>query len=325
MSVKEGVLYLDNFNFSLLGGTFATKGAYDTRDMKHPLFDFSLQIKDISIPGAYNAFSTVQAFAPIAQVANGLFSSEISLKGELSQSMMPLFQTLNGTGVFNIREAGLRPSPLMEQVGRITSLSVFPGGAQASPQAITQLRDLLLKAEFSNGRMFINPTELRLGGYAATVAGSAGFDGSIDYLLMLNIPKGQVSSQLSQRLDALTGGNQSASDMVQVNLQLKGLYSSPQVALAPGGTKESIKKDLENKLAEEKQAAREIVQETARETVRDAVSNLLGTRRDSLQNDSSAQRPAIAPQERVKDAANKLLDRFRKKPAATQPDTLKNN
>jgi hypothetical protein len=60
----------------------------------------------LSIPGAYQNFNIAKAFAPVAQMATGLFSSEFKLSGELTQNLLPALGTLTGAGGVNILEAG---------------------------------------------------------------------------------------------------------------------------------------------------------------------------------------------------------------------------
>jgi AsmA-like C-terminal region len=318
MTVRGGVLALNNFQFGFLGGTFMTRGTYDPRNLAHPLFDFGLSIKDLSIPGAYQNFNIVKAFAPVAQMATGLFSSEFKLSGELTQSLMPALGTLTGGGGVNILEAGLKKLEILDQI------SNFTGVANLKNPSGLRLNDFKFKADMVNGKLFIAPTDLRLGGYAANIAGSVSVDGAIDYILKLTVPKNQLANRLSQELDAYLGGKQSANPNVELNLSLGGFFNRPVVKLLKGGTEAAIRQEIANRVAEEKQAAKEIAKETAKTVVTDFLKDKLRPKTDSTTatTDSTRAQPTPKPQERLKDAANKFLDRFKKRtPPTPAPDT----
>lgn len=324
VTVRDGVMKLDNFNFSMLGGNFATKGTYDPRNLAHPLFDFGFSIKDLGIPSAFTNFTTVKTFAPIANGASGIFSTDLSLKGELKSDLMPNLASLTGAGLIDIAELGLKQSGILDKISEFTKLKNFSG---------QNLKNLLLKAQFINGKMFIDPFDVKLNDYKANIAGSIGFDGSLDYFLKLDVPKNQIANELSQKLDAITGGAQSQSQTVQVNLRISGTYSKPQFKLEKGGTAETIKQEIAQKIAQEKEVAKEIAKETAKDIAKDALKQLLsGNKSDSTSvGDSTRKTNSIiqgigeTSKDKVKDAANKLLNRFGfgKKKTEPQPDTVR--
>lgn len=324
VTVRDGVMKLDNFNFSMLGGNFSTKGTYDPRNLAHPLFDFGFSIKDLGIPNAFANFTTVKTFAPIANGATGIFSTDLSLKGELKNDLMPNLSSLTGSGLIDIAELGLKQSGILDKISEFTKLTNLSG---------QNLKNLLLKAQFINGKMFIDPFDIKLSDYKANIAGSIGFDGSLDYFLKLDVPKNQIANELSQKLDAITGGAQSQSQTVQVNLRISGTYTKPQFKLEKGGTAETIKQEIAQKIAQEKEVAKEIAKETAKDIAKDALKQLLsGNKSDSTSvGDSTKKTNSIiggigeTSKDKVKDAANKLLNRFGfgKKKEEVKPDTVK--
>ncbi len=325
VTMKDGVLRLDNFNFSMLGGKFMTKGTYDPRNLAHPLFDFGFSIKNLGIPDAFANFTTVKTFAPITNGASGFFSTDLNLKGELKSDLMPNLATLTGSGLIQVVELGLKQAGLLEKISQFTKLNNLAG----------QVKDLLLKAQFVNGKMFVDPFDIKLNDYKANIAGSIGFDGSIDYFLKLDVPKNQIATELSQRLDAITGGTQSQSQTVQVNLRISGTYTNPQFKLEQGGTAEAIKQEIAQKIAQEKEVAKEVARETAKDIAKDAFNQLLtgGNKNDSTTVSDTAKRSGTVLQnigetskDKVREATNKLLNRFGigKKKEEVKADSVKN-
>jgi uncharacterized protein involved in outer membrane biogenesis len=335
MLVRGGVVQLNNFQFNYLGGQFVTKGSYDPRNLANPLFSFGLNIKEVSIPGAYQAFSPVRALAPVAQWASGLFSGNLTLAGNLQPNLMPNLASLSGGGLVNVLETGLQKLAILDQVSNLT------GVANLKNFSNLKLRNFNFKADLVNGKLFIPPTDLKISDYAANIGGSVGIDGSLDYVLRLNLPKNQLAAQLSQQLDQYVGGKQAANQTVEVHLAIGGTFARPAVKLIKGGTEAEIRKEIAAKVEVEKQAAQEIAKETAKTLVQDLINSKLKPQPDSAQqatdSTGAAPKPAPKPQERLKDAANQFLDRFRRRPAPapapvptdtlkkTEPDTAKAN
>ncbi len=320
MTVRGGTLALNNFQFGFLGGTFVTKGTYDPRNLAHPMFDFALSIKNLSIPRAYQNFNIVKAFAPVAQAATGLFASDFKISGELTQNLLPALGTLSGGGNIDILEAGLKKLEILEQI------SNFTGVANLKNVSGLQLKNFNFKADLVNGKLFVAPTDLKLGGYAANIAGSASIDGAIDYLLKLTVPKNQLADRLSQELDAYLGGKQSANPNVELTLSLGGFFLKPVVKLVKGGTEAAIRQEIAARVAEEKEAAKEIAKETAKSLVTDFLKDKLRPKNDSTSaalDTAGGTKPIPKPQERIKDAANKFLDRFKKRTVPARDTTAK--
>jgi hypothetical protein len=219
-----------------------------------------------------------------------------------------------------LAEIGLKKSGLLEKISEFTKLKNFSGQS---------LKNLLLKAQFINGKMFVDPFDVKLNDYKANIAGSIGFDGSLDYFLKLDVPKNQIANELSQKLDAITGGAQSQAQTVQVNLRISGTYTAPQFKLEKGGTAETIKQEIAQKIAQEKEVAKEIAKETAKDIAKDAFNQLLSgkTKSDSTsvgdstrKTNSVIQNVGETAKDKVKDAANKLFNRFgfgKKKPVVS--------
>src|SRR5690606_15968602 len=50
--VKDGIANLSGLKFNMLGGAFVVNGAYNTKDIDHPKYDFALKIQNMSVQQA---------------------------------------------------------------------------------------------------------------------------------------------------------------------------------------------------------------------------------------------------------------------------------
>jgi hypothetical protein len=250
IKIKEGIVRLENLDFNTLGGNFRIAGIYNTQDIENPVFDFQLDINNLSIPSAYKAFFTVKQLAPIAHLMEGEFSTDFSLGGQLKQNMMPDLSTLSGSGVLEIVNAALRGSESNVITG-ITSLTNL-----SEESTNVTLRDVLMSTQITDGRVLVEPFTIRMGDQKAIIAGSHGLDGSLDYRIKLDIPQQLVQSATSLVSSAVGQDLDLTARDVKLNLGIGGTYNNPQIRILgaeTGGTEEAARDALKAVVDEEKE------------------------------------------------------------------------
>jgi hypothetical protein len=317
--LRDGVLTFKDAGMQTLGGSIVINGAYDPRDLTAPKFDFNLSLTNLSIPEAFRSFSTVQAFAPVAQHMTGNFNTSMSFSGLLGQNMMPVLSSLDGKGLLRVAEAAFKDSPIIQGVTSLTRLN------EAS---MMQFRNLNIPFEINNGVMNIRPFDVRLWDYQATIQGSTGFDGSIQYLINMMVPAGRFGAQANNLLSALSNTESNANTLIPLSLNLSGSYNRPQIGLAGGNSMETL---LTNALRSRVASERENIQAQATEQFRAAEDSLkreLKLKADVLQDSvkKEAERKVADTKDKAVEEAKTLLrgviGRTRPVPAA-RPDTTR--
>lgn len=260
MVLRDGVLRFSDAGMKAMDGRIRVTGSYDPRDLTAPAFDFNLDISELSIAKAFQSLATVQAFAPIAKDLTGLVNTNINFSGLLGPDMMPVLPSLDIKGILKVTEAALRNSTILQGV---TSLTGLKDGNNLT------LRNLSIPVSIENGRMEIRPFDLKLWDYQTTIQGSAGFDGSMNYLLNMMVPAGKFGAQANTLLATISGTQASESTLVPLALNLSGTYNQPKIALAGGNSIETLltnalrsrldseKQNLQTKATEQFQAAQD--------------------------------------------------------------------
>ena len=77
--VENGILDLKGLQFDLLGGHIVMNGVYDTKGFEDAAFSYDLNIRNLSIPASFQNFTTVKAFAPMAALMDGDFSTDFKI------------------------------------------------------------------------------------------------------------------------------------------------------------------------------------------------------------------------------------------------------
>jgi hypothetical protein len=320
VQVKDKIARLNNVTFNTLGGTFATSGSYNTQSLQQPLFDMKLDIQNLGFKEAFNAFNTVQAFAPIAKVLEGKFSTNFAFAGELGQDMVPVFQTLDGKGVIKVLRAAVRDVPIVEKISSLTNFEELRSFV---------IENKMIDAQIVDGKLIVQPFKMDVGNIGMSVGGSTSSNGSIDYITALDVPTGKVGRELNTRLSSLLGtGSLAASERVTLKLNVGGTYSDPRVSLAEGSVKEKaadvVQSVVKNKLDEAKQQV-----DQRKQQLQDSVQNELARQRQEVERKAQQElekKRAEAEQQIKKQASDKVGGFLRQlsKPAA-KPDTAKVN
>jgi hypothetical protein len=292
--VKDGIANLNAVKFNMLGGAFAVNGTYNTKDINHPLYDLGVKIESLSIQQAASSFSIVKTYAPIAGLVSGSFGTDFKISGELGQDMMPKMNTVNGAGLIKVAQAALTQSKL---VSGITSLTKLDNSDQVT------LKDVLMSAAIKDGALTVKPFDVKFGEYKTNISGSTGLDGSINYLLKMNVPAGKLGSQLQGFINKNTGSNNSTSE-IPVTIALGGNYNDPKTSLLMEEQKQQVTEAV-TAVAEEK--GKQVVQGILEgEKPKDVLNNILKPKSDTSKVASGA--PADTTKTNVKQEAQKALE-----------------
>lgn len=252
--IKNGVIALEKVRFNVLDGAFEMNGSYNSAsNLELPLYDFSFKIDHLSIPSAFKTFNTVRKLAPFAEKMVGTFSTDLKVNGTIGEGMMPVYETMQGAGLMAIQQASMQNVKLLSAVSSVTKLNQEDGSLT--------LKDVLMTLEIRDGRVFVEPFELTLGGRKTTLSGSAGVDGTLDAAILTNVPTGQLGDAANALLSSFAGTSSLVSANMDLTLGITGTYDDPKVKLLsakPAGTdgSNSLKAALKDQAAEKVDAAK---------------------------------------------------------------------
>jgi hypothetical protein len=321
MRLKDGVLNFSDASMNTLGGSIGLSGSYDPRELTAPRFDFNLNLADLSVAEAFRSFNTVKAFAPIAQHLTGKFNSTLAFSGNLGQDMMPILSSLDGKGLLKVAQAALKDSKILEGITSLTALK---------DANTLQLKNISIPISINNGVMDVKPFDVKLWDYQANVQGSAGFDGSINYLINMQVPAGKFGSQANALIASISGTSASENTQIPLAFNLTGTYNAPKISLAGGNSIETL---LANALKSRVSGETEKIQAEATKqfaAAQDSIKQELQVKATALQDSVKKElvKQTDASKDKAVNEAKKLLKGFLPKattPAKTDTTTVKNN
>jgi len=105
MTLNNESLTIKDFAANTLKGDIGLSGIYSTLNAEKPVFDFKYKMNKIDFGESFNTFASIGVIAPIMEFVEGIFSTEMSFKGELKPDMSLDYNTLTAEGLIHTLNA----------------------------------------------------------------------------------------------------------------------------------------------------------------------------------------------------------------------------
>lgn len=223
MTIKNGVLTLNNVGANALGGSCKVSGSYDTSDPKTPNVNFDIALSKVSFAETFKSVEAVQKFAPIFEDLLGTYSMNLKFNTTLGQSIMQTLSGLTGSGALQTNDVKV------ENVPALTSLS-----SALKTDALKNIspKDLNLPFSIDKGQVITKPFNLNIGdGGVLKLEGSTGLDQSINYKGTVTLPKSLANNYVNN-----------------VPITISGTFSNPKIGVDTKGLLTNAASSLTNQL-----------------------------------------------------------------------------
>ncbi|MFR0676773.1 AsmA-like C-terminal region-containing protein [Dysgonomonas mossii] len=206
MTVKNGVLALNNVGANALGGSCKVSGTYDTSEPKTPKVNFDLALSKVSFAETFKSVESVQKFAPIFEKLGGTYSMNFKFNTSLGETIMQTLASLTGSGALQTNDVKI------EGVEALTALS---SSLKTDALKSFSTKDLNLPFTISNGKLNTRPFNVNFGnGGVMKLEGATGLDQSIDYKGTVTLPKSLANHYVSS-----------------VPITIGGRFTSPKIGI----------------------------------------------------------------------------------------------
>ncbi len=292
--VKDGKVIMDKLSMNMLQGSMLLSGEYNTQDIKTPMVDMDMSIKNIDIPSAFTAFNTVKKLAPVAENMKGKISSDLKFTSNLDSAMSPVYTTIVGNGFLMSEEIVIANSETFVKIAQVLKNDKFKD---------VVIQDIKANFEIRNGRVFVEPFDTKLGPAKANIGGDQGIDQTMNYFMNLAIPRSEFGSAANDVYQGLLnqasakGINIQQSNDVNVQLKITGTFSDPVIGL-----------DVKESMTKAKNEVKEAVQEKIKaevQKVKDDVNEKVSAEADKILKDAEKQAETIRVE--AKAAGEKLV------------------
>lgn len=310
IEVADRKVMLRKLGMNLLDGSMIMNGEYDTRDRSMPTVDFHFDMQDIDIPKAFDAFNTVRILVPAARNASGNVSMQLDMTSVLAADMTPEMNTLAGAGRLQSKNVELDNSKVFNKIGNILKTDRY---------RTLSVNDLDVDFEIRNGRVYVDPFDVKLGRNTMTVSGDQGIDKTMNFNIAMGIPRSSLGSGAGSALEGLSslagpqGMNLAAGNTVNMNFLVSGMVDDPKVSPVFGsaGTgvkqqaREAVKERVQEQVKEVKQEVRENVEEKKASIMKEAGEEAQKIRDAAKKTgDELVRQAGIEGDQRIRDAGN---------------------
>jgi len=306
--IKNKEVNMTQLGMQLLDGSMVMNGKYSSADIKKPSFDFGLGITDFDVQKTGAAFPTVQKMAPIVKSASGKYSCKMTVKGLLDQKMQPVMNTLSGGGNLITSAIIVQDFPPTQKIADALKIE--------SLKKIT-VPKTNLSFHFIDGRVTVDPFDADLNGIKAKIAGSNGFDQTIDYKINAEIKRSSLGGAANSAINGIVaqanskGANFSAGDVIPVSLGIGGTVTNPKVTTDLNKAGAKAMDDLKAAAAAEFEKKKK----EAEDKLRAEADARIQAEKDKLKKEADAKAKAAADEAKnqlQKQAGDKLKDLFKK-------------
>ena len=223
---RDGILSFRETGMNILGGTISMNADYDTRDTLKPRMKADFDIQNIGIKDAFNTFNTVKKLAPAANGVDGRISANLNYVSLLGRDMMPIPNTINGSGNVKSNEITLLESKTFDQMKEVLKLGDKYGNT---------FKDINISFKISDGRVFVSPFDVSTGNLKMNIGGDQGLDQTLNYIVKTEIPRSDLGSSVNSLINGVSslasslGIKVKPSDVLKVNVKVTGTFSKPLV------------------------------------------------------------------------------------------------
>ncbi len=313
VKLENGIAYLENVKMNVFEGSVLMNGNYNTQDLSKPSVAFDYDIKNLDINKSAQYFNTIEKMAPIAKSSQGKFSSQMTFNSLLGQDMYPIYNTMTGKGNLKTNEVIIKDFKPLTKLADVTGLEKFRNQT---------INDVYLTFEFKDGKVFVDPFDVKMGNINANVQGSTSFEEEINYDIKLDVPKSELgsaanlASNATSKLSSLTGTNISSNENLKLNVFMTGTVTDPKIStdLKDQGKElvtsvvDSVKNKVKDEVKDKIDDAKEKVDEEIKNLLAEAERNANKVREEGKKAADEIRKQGKSAADQVRAEAKKQAD-----------------
>lgn len=179
MSIKKGVLTMQNTGFNLIGCAVTMNAKYQATTTKKAQFEYDIKASDFDIKRAYNEIKIFREMASAAEKAQGTISLEYKLKGRLNANMEPVYPSLVGNGIVSVKDIKMHGMKMFSAVAKKTSKEEIKN---------PELSKVEIKSSIKNNIITLKRFKFKFAGFRPRIEGTTSLDGILNIKMRLGLP-----------------------------------------------------------------------------------------------------------------------------------------
>ncbi|QOD61237.1 AsmA-like C-terminal region-containing protein [Polaribacter haliotis] len=217
--IKDEAVSLQNVSSNIFDGKIGFNGKVSTKGNKSN-FTMDLKLQELNIAESFSQLEMLKAIAPIAESLEGKINSTIKVSGDLSEDMTPVLKSITGDLLGQLLNTKLKVAN-SKVLGAIGSKVDFLDVSKLN------LNEASALFTFDNGEVSVKPFNLNYKDIGIQIGGKHGFDNSMNYDIVFNLPVKYLGTTVTNAIAKLTAKDADEIKTIPVNANLTGSFSSP--------------------------------------------------------------------------------------------------
>lgn len=180
-SVNKGEVYLKNTSFDIIGSRMKIDARYQDESPLTANYDVALNVLDFDVQRAYKEIDMVREMATAAKDVKGIVSIDYKLKGDFDKNMMPIYPSLEGGGVVNLRDVEVKNLKMLSAVGDNIGAKAFDN---------PDMKGVNIETHIKNNLIHVDKFTFKVSILRPTVSGTTSFNGLLDLRIRVGILPG---------------------------------------------------------------------------------------------------------------------------------------
>lgn len=309
LGIKDETVSLQNVMTSIFGGKIGLDGLVSTKGTK-PLFDMGLNLSNLDISQAFTQLTMLEKIAPIANVISGKLNSTIKLNGLLdSKELTPDLSTLTGDLLGQFLETKINSD-------QSKLLSALDSNLSFIDLNKLNLDKLKAHLTFADGKVNIQPIDLKYDDIKVQLGGTHGFDQTINYGVTFDVPAKHLGKEVTSLLANLSG-NEASTMTVPVKANITGNFSNPKIQT----DMKQVVTNLTNQIVEKQKT--ELINK-GKDALNDKLGDALGKDVDIPTSKEEINQKVEEAKEQVNQKIEEKKEEVKKEAEEKAKDALKN-
>ncbi|MEO8239696.1 MAG: AsmA family protein [Flavobacterium sp.] len=177
--IAKGNFYLENTTFNIIDCLVGVDASYKDESPTSAHFDTHFNAKDFSVQRAYQEIPMFHEMVTAAEKAQGIISVDYRIKGDLNGNMSPIYESLEGEGILNLRNVQVKGLKLFDGISSKTGQKGLDN---------PNMEGIEIKSRINNNLIHIEPFTFTVATFRPTIKGTTSFDGLLDLRMRLGLP-----------------------------------------------------------------------------------------------------------------------------------------
>lgn len=182
-SVNKGEVFLKNTSFNIVGSRMNIDARYQDESPLTANYDVALKVLDFDVQRAYKEIDMVREMATAAKNVKGIVSLDYKLKGDFDKNMKPIYPSLEGGGVVNLRDVEVKNLKMLSAVGDNIGAKAFND---------PDMKGVNIETHIKNNLIHVDKFTFKVSILRPTVSGTTSFNGLLDLRIRVGILPGGI-------------------------------------------------------------------------------------------------------------------------------------